>query len=310
VDDSHYRRLPPFVIDPLFVARHKDLPGNPSGSEKFPYFVDTTGVPPAPLALQNLQLPRVTLASMVPTAGRWTETADRVFTCHDDITFFHSQRDDRGDIGPGGPVIQGDYSYLVMVTPAESENPYPSQSTGSPPYYAKKVALDQRRLFTVQVVVFHKRDLGAQRDMGTDPTTSMATPAERQIYANPVSSNSAELHPSNPAYVSGLAPNQWIMLSVHLPEPSDEKGPPGTYPPVPPNPPKWPIHRWVRIVSVSKETNPAGGMTVRVNFAGPDWPGDRSVTPPQARAAVTIVDTVVAVHERTVELDARSLTAP
>jgi hypothetical protein len=275
-----------------------------------------------PAALQGLQLPRVTLAGMLSsTPGESTRVADRVFTCRDDVTFFQFSRDGRPHIGPDhdknnvpspatdgngvfdlnefpdAAIVQGDYSYLVMVTPAESENPYPRQPVGSPPDYVKKVALDQRRLYTVQVVVFHKRDLGVDTTVSPIPA-----PAERQIHAF-VSSNSALLRPppANPEYVRGLAPNQWIMLSAYAPPPND---------PIYGAPNNGdesrlvrPIHRWVRIISVGKGTTPGD---VQVNFAGPDWTG---LTMSLGSAAVTIADTVVGVHERTVQLDARSLTA-
>jgi hypothetical protein len=234
-----------------------------------------------------------------------------VFTCQDDITFFQYRRNDRGNLGPDNdndgvvestdnngvldsnempqaPIIQGDYTYLVMVTPAETENPFPSQ-----PPYVKAVALDQRRLFTVQVVVFHKRVMGIDTTLSPIPT-----PAERQVYARIDSANSATLF-AQPEYLRGLAPNQWILLSARL-----NGRPPDDPALAPPNSP--PIHRWVRIVSIGKIE---GASDVRINFAGPDWPTDNTTTTP-GEAVATIVSNIVGVHERTVQLDARSLTAP
>jgi hypothetical protein len=290
VDVTHYQRLNPFVIDPLFVARYYDEQSAPAPAV-FPHFVDApvTGIP----ALNGLQLLRLTLAGMYSTtAGVSTASAERVFRCHDDLAFFEYQRDGRPNAGPDTnnngvldpneipevAITYGNYSYLVMVTPAEAENPVPSTAP-----YAKAVALDQRRLFTVQVVVFYKRVMAA------DPLT----PSERQVLAD-VSSQSAILRPSNSAFVHGLAANQWILLSAFLKPPSDDATLTNR-----------PIHRWVRIRSIGKSQNPG---ELLINFAGPDW--DSAITTTPGQAAVTIVDGIVTVHERVVELDARSMTAP
>ena len=304
VDLTHYQRLPPFVIDPIFVARHYDDQG--TAAPPFPHFVDSN----VPAALTGLQLPRLTLTGLyfpAATGRESTAAADRVFTCQDDVAFFEYQRDARGNLGPDlnsngaldanevpqAPIVEGNYSYLVMVTPSEMENPVPTQLAPDPLNPTrplnKAVAMDDRRVFTVQVVVFHKR---LTRSDGVPP-------AERQILAE-VTSNNARLQPSDPSYVRRLAPGHWIMLSAKLNTPPDDPALAGR-----------PIHRWVRITSVGKTPNP---NEVLVTFGEPDWQtsitttGGGGGTP--ATAVVTIVDDIVGVFERTVELDVRSMMGP
>src|SRR5207247_1213267 len=202
-DATHYQRLESFVIDPIFVGRFHDEQG--AGAPPFPYYVDTS----MPGSLSNLQLPRLTLASLYfpSVAGASSAAADRVFTSQDDLKFFEYQRGARGNIGPDNnannvldaaevpqvPIIDGNYSYLVMVTPSEMENPVPSQLVPDPQNPSrplnKAVPLDQRRLFTVQVVVFYKRNPTVPQNPAADTPRS-----ERQIPAQ-VTANNALLEP-------------------------------------------------------------------------------------------------------------------
>jgi hypothetical protein len=270
---------------------------------------------------QTLSLPRLTLRGLHNPSNLALSkaAAERVFVCRDDLTTGEIDTqsrpvlsDDNADGTLDYAVMQtgGNYSYLVMVTPSELENPYPTQPLSAPlnpadplNLYVRSVPIGQRRLFTVQVVMFHRRVL----------LINSAPPGERQLKAQVISGHSAILEPPNaagtdgPAYLDGLAVGQWIMLSSFM-RPSNDPAPGESTV-------MRPIHRWVRVISIGKTANT--GQTL-VNFAGPEWNATMTQwTPPEnmsdgnpPNAVATIADGVVGVYERNVELDARSLTAP
>lgn len=255
------RRINPFVIDPLFIAENGDI----ANSRVFPYNADVD---------PTLQLTRITLAGLYdPSELALSKAlAEQVSMCRDDIIFEPPTGDSEGR-----PVFvaafQGDYSWMAMVTPAESENPAPSD----PPYQVS-TRLDQRRMFTVTVVVFYKR---------VTVSTGVDTPSERQVQVDIVGRTTILSDVSGTGLLEGLAPNQWIMISGMLKPAADDPKP-------------RPLHRWYRIASVGQAAN-KNQLTLKL--AGPDWP-------PDTAAVATIVDKVVGVFERTIELDLRSLTSP
>jgi hypothetical protein len=306
-------RLDPFVIDPLLLSDNLNAAVPDPAAAYFPFRAEIDA---------TLRLPRMTLRSLYvdPSTATATEKAiakaacERVFVCHDDVTTSEIDRQSRPQLNAdenndGQPDVwraEGRYSYLVMVTPSDLENPYPNLPLTNPPdplnpaSYVRSVPIGQRRLFTVQVVVFHRRSL----------LVNSVPPSERQVSAQ-VTGNSAILQPpatvpaaDQPAYLRGLAANQWILLSGFLKQPtSDPTDPNGGETNNPAT--RRPIHRWVRIVSVGKTSFAGQAM---VNFGGPDWQAN-SIDPSTPTAA-TIVDGVVGVYEKVVELDVRSMTAP
>ena len=244
------KRLDPFIIDPLLMSENGTTDPN---AYFFPFKADVE---------LTLRLPRMTLRGMYDPTNlpRSKEAAQRAFMSRDDVTTYHADRlsrptlvpddnrdgiaDDKdGDGLPDPWASEGRYSYLVMVTPSELENPLPTL-----PPYARAVPLGQRRMFTVQVVVFQRRSL----------LVASSPPSERQVKALVVSPHSAILEPpravpvqNQPAYLDGLAANQWILLSSTL-LPSNDPAYPAETSVI------RPFHRWVRIASVGKSTTSAG----------------------------------------------------
>jgi hypothetical protein len=277
-----------FVIDPLFIAKNGGQP--PAQRDQFPFH--NAGPLPA------LRLPRVSLRwllfdpsnNLLPAAAM-ESTADRVFTYRDEGVFNSLQRDARpvqmmdldSSNNPTTAKVEGNYTWLAMVTPAETENYAPGRLvTGSVP---AGLFPEERRAFTVAVVVFHKRDA----------SVTSAPMSERQLPATMLGPHSLLIDTAPvDGYVPKVTVGQWIMLSGVLPPPQGETGV------------ARPLHRWYRATSVGQY---AGDQTkVLVNLAGPDWPATRIPTPPDV--IVTLVDKVVGVFERTVELDVRSLSSP
>jgi hypothetical protein len=287
--------LAPFVIDPLFVAAEAAN----GQAEKVQWFPYTNATPPAPASETPLvtaipRLPRFTLADAATTKLFDGATADQWFTSRDDLRFEPRQRDARPDLmlerdpsnSPTLSSIAGDYSWMVMVTPAEAENYVPGAAVlGSNPPEQGGLRLDQRRLFTATVVVFYKRDARVET----------APPTERQALATVLGPHSILVSENLGSLTSG----RWIMLSAVLKPPLGENPPPLR-----------PLHRWYRIASVGQGPTKT---QVLLNLTGPDWSTGQTTSPytdvhgDTCHAVVTVVDKVVGVFERTVELDVRSL---
>ncbi|MBI1900583.1 MAG: prepilin-type N-terminal cleavage/methylation domain-containing protein [Planctomycetia bacterium] len=302
-----------FLIDPLFITfgtNRADI-----NSRVFPYSAF-----PGP-RMARISLPRSFLPATPPPwpygndvpatsgVGMTTAQADAIFRLRDELSFQRMVSDPKGrpellpadgkatrveTLGPAaladdvGEEIEGEYSWAVMVTPAETEAwyRYPAVVPNNP-----QLTPEERRLFHVAVLVFHRRDFS----ISTLPTAR----SERQIPpfsaatgrgVNIVGVNAFELRADDAA---GLAFNEWIMLS-------------GVRKPVPDDPTNAPRQRvidnfWYRILSIGRVD--ADHVFVRVE--GPDW--NTGMYENNGAAWVTVVPSVVAVHQRTIELDVRSL---
>ncbi len=319
-----------FAIDPLFIAEHP-VGNDPDNLfiQSFPYICSgNTSGPPA--------MQRVTWQGVLANFGGLPtpslELADRCFTWHDDLAFaLPESADQRPNAMLDGGVhqINGNYSWLVTVTPSPSENTLTAVA---------------RRLYSVSVVVFHKRNLTrAQVDIATglqDPIDLVENPrpSERTVTANilggglgggsvkltvrsPDGSTTAEQYGE---YLN-IKKGQWLMLCgtklVAMGGSGDAVGQQGVF-------------QWYRVVSVGDvfpewdpppdPSAPADRMSRMVTLAGPDW--DRTWCAKEITDAATgkfdyinldgddwtqdaeavLMDGVVDVYSTTIELD-RSL---
>jgi hypothetical protein len=267
----------PFVIDPLLVARN---PGNVR-ADLFPYVSGASVIVPGdPRALRRRTLaPFVARPDGTPLAPRVrVAAAERVFVLRDETIFAPPAGDSdarpqaifSGETWPS----EGNYSWLLMVRPAESENNASALGAGVP--------YDERRLYTVSVVVIHRRN------PVIPPDDKAVDQHERQAQATHLGANNFRLAPHAPPNdfpVGRIRIGQWILLtSLSNPDPQGVQEP---------------FHRWYRVVSVGQT---ASGGEVFVKLAGPPWPPPDWLATGNL-AVATIVDGVVGVFERTVILD-------
>ncbi len=135
-----------------------------------------------------------------------------------------------------------------------------------------QLPLAQRRKFNVAVVVFYQRDL-------TDLE-------ETQFSATLTGGGGATL---TGAGDQDIKPGQWILFSGTWNPPSDG---------VPTTAASRQYHRWYQVLNVSEHPS---NNDVFVMLSGPTWPDNAMAG--GATATATVVNGVVAVYERAVELD-------
>jgi len=179
----------------------------------------------------------------IPVSGDMMERPQQMFLCSDG----------QGHALPGNvpsgvlPLYgqcQGDYSWMVMITPDPAERFYPAA---------------QQKHLSISIVVFHKRDLA---------TTAAAPPSERTVCANMVGEGfrggEVKLTTAiDPAYLE-VKPGQYLLLCG-----VDNQ--------------RIPIYQWYRVVAVDPDIEPdinpnsPGPPRWRrlVMLSGPDW-----LTPP------------------------------
>ncbi len=322
-----------FAIDPLFIAKNA-APTSGLVEPAFP-FLAAREPDSAPLPLPLPRMRRVTwqrtmIEQLVSGTSYWLPhlpLAERCFYWHDDLAF---SLPDAADQRPnalmdnGVPHINGNYSWMVTVTPALNE-------TG--------LAFNGRGLYSVSVVVFYKRSFTVPE---TDPATGLQTavdlaqnprPSERTVTANILSiypdqntgipsgvslgGGAVKLTVPGPAYSQYLdvKKGQWLLLSGNLGTENQALG----------------VFRWYRVVSVGDVQPDPPDAPARlcryVTLAGPDWHGrwcaknddgtaqdldDDDQDPNNAGmglhdAEAVLMDGVVDVYSTTIELD-RSLT--
>lgn len=138
-------------------------------------------------------------------------------------------------------------------------------------------------LYTVSVVVFHKRRLP------TDPADPQ--PPERMVgiaddkLIGGWGGGDANLTASSPLLLDDIRTDQWCLLSAWLD--NDNSKPP--------------IFKWYRIISVEDEVQAVSAAYTRwVTLAGPDW--DPSLT-----TSVSLFDGAIAVYEKTMRIEGDSL---
>lgn len=278
-------QAPAFVIDPLLVARNGLVTPNDTRADFFPYASGASVIP----AGDPRVLRRRTLSALVArpdgtplTPRERVAVAERVFVLQDETIFSPPAGDAdarpqaifSGETWPS----EGNYSWLLMVRPAESENNASALGVGLP--------YDQRRLYTVSVIVVR------QRNPVIPPNSKEVDQHERQVQATHLGANNFRLAPHPPPNdfpVGRIRIGQWILLTaLSNPDPQGVQEP---------------FHRWYRVVSVGQT---ASGGEVFVKLAGPPWPSPDWLATGNS-AVATIVDGAVGVFERTVILDLNAL---
>lgn len=263
-----------YAIDPLGFARNVT---NIPAMAEFPY--DLGG--PAAIRMSRVSLD-INPALNDPTNASGTnntyrdmpvELADRIFTWRDDL-----QIPIPGDPGkrpeqvmlpppPGAPLmaqIQGNYSWLVTVTP-QAEQSEMNAGGGGPPF--NRHYIDSHRTYRVSVVVFFNRDFAPPPP---SPLANLEMPGERSVRAEMVgggySGGDVRLFlPSTstdpPAFLD-VKDGQWLMLCGRT-----TVGPVRN------------VFRWYRVVSAGEDPQLATGTPYAstatwqryVTLAGPDW---------------------------------------
>ena len=198
--------------------------------------------------------------------------------------------------------FQGDYSWLATVVPGNST--YQANTT-NPTYVFTPIG--DTNLVRVSIVVFYKRNAF----ISIDPTGA-TPPSERMVLVNNtggastlngVSGGEVQMQSPSQSYLN-LKAGQWIMLSQQsFCRSTNTQRPPPTqstcyndY---------W--YRWYKVVAIgvrrSAGTNTSGQPFYyrNVTLSGPDWnPGTTGSVFP---AYASIVDGVVAVYEKEIELE-------
>lgn len=316
-----------FAIDPLFVAATVN-DGRVASLRRFPY--DGYGVSYVSMWRVSLEVPPYAsplgMRSTMPFA-----VADRIFRWQDDLSLPVPEEDVERPRqmmtavdGAGNPLtvkwpsrpadgvpasvqpivaqVQGDYSWLVTVTPKPYRDPVAGELLGPD--------AENRRLYSVSVVVFYKRDLSPPPLPGTPPSPD-DPPAERVVEARILGGGEARLEaltrgdppPSSPPKFHppqwlNVKKGEWLLLMANMPRTRRV-----LYPDDP-----WLFHpnvcQWYRIVSTGGDPEELPSKTLRkgepwtrfVTLAGPDWPG-----PALAQAA--LFTGVIGVYTETMELD-------
>ncbi len=286
---------PATVIDPLFVAIAMDVAGkdvtnadvNTIGSFPYCYYV-------AFASGAAWRVPRLTLRKTPTTSlsSMHRFVADRIFTWQDDMVFYRPEDDDeRPELlvdGSGVRPIEGNYSWMVMVTPSSGNE----------------------NLCAVSVIVFYKRNFQVTSTL-TNIDSDNPKPSERVAVAT---------FPPGGGYGGGdvelAIPSN---VAANLPGTEDK----GEYLDVKEN--DWlmltngKVFLWYRVVAVANEltTSTTSGRLVRhVTLAGPDWNCDTDPAKtwcvnldnlPNATtlndAQAVICDEVVGVYTQTIDLD-------
>lgn len=262
---SDQTEVTPFVLDPLLMVWN-------SNATLFPYSRPVDN---------SVSMPRRGIVGSPALVAQ-------IFTARDDIAMAPGADQearpqavlmrDSNDKIMGVHGYEGVYSWMVMVTPAPSED-VPAESLDN-----KSTRADQKRLFRASVIVFAGRAVQA-------PGGSSGAPAiERQVPVVRLVGNGLELKGNSRAPLGPIQANQWIMLSGRL-----IGNPPRQY------------HAWYRVLSVGNTDN--SGERVFLTLAGPDWPTAIMRSPYNSRPVATVCDGVVGVFERNVRLDVNSLSS-
>jgi hypothetical protein len=257
-----------FAIDPLACATNV-AEGGTANLTNFPAFPPTGAVGPR-LTRATLFARRDVAAGRIVALSR--AVAEQLFMSHDELTIELPSDRDTPAIQPLNATgtkrqFQGDYSWLFTVVPA--------------------LEMGREDLYTVSVVVFHKRILP------TDPNDPQ--PPERMVQISSMSEGKllggwgggdAQLTSPNSLLIDGIRTGQWCLLSAWL----------NNDPTI-----NMPIFKWYRIVSVEKEVQAEqAGFTRWVTLAGPDWD-------PRLTTSVSLFDGAIAVYEKTMRIEAASL---
>lgn len=315
-------------IDPLFWAANgvvNEMPPYAVNKRlaQFPANVDNDS--DVTFASKIPRMTRGTLRSLSPIGWMTAPEADSICRWRDDLIFQPFDEDDfvARQLLPGRPrqffrsdaaalsgasrEYTGDYSWMVTLTPADSEDHDPTAGDG-------------RQLFTASFVVFHKRDLQAparsENNRAKPPSEKVVmglfnTNQQKTLGGGTLSlrvpDNQNTTDPEQ-ADLPKLRANQWILLAGWTQAPVSPQsagfasGP--TYP--------RPVFKWYRVGAVNPRaylpsTAQGGwapaGWGQNISVAGPDW-DFRSVQAHNNQPAVyaIILDGVVGVYEKTIKL--------
>lgn len=339
------------AIDPLYISTAQAAAGGPAAlpdgvnwrGRAFPYTLDND---PPDLSVSNLhgganiglRPPRM----LRVTVRRWgdaslpgplpIEAANRQYRWGDDLSFAVPElaelRPQAVADGAGRVHLdQGEYSWLVTVTPVVSGSPAITGigiSTPGPD-------IIDHRLFEVTVVVFHRRRL--ELPDAALASRLNAAPSERIVYADfaagstgagggavtlrlpaDVGLNDDAAAPER-SDLPPVRPGQWIMLAGWMPNRVNWDLDYFPFPMPPPSNvghlPYQAVFRWYRVLTADQPALDETGTPfwyVNVTLAGPDWPIDRMVDATPTVPEVTTVfaalfDGAVAAYQKTVRLD-------
>jgi len=296
-----------YAVDPLYVAEATKVTGVSSTHlADFPYNPSSPGarvVAGLPLQTRWTRMQRVTWSRV----GLDVLLAQSVFRWHDDVLFpvpaDETQRPEQflrvvnqpsGQVQPLQAEFDGNYSWLVTVTPLPQHIDFPAEDPYNPGTTMPYSYSENSPLYTVSVAVFYKRDM-------TPPNGFVAeeTPGERQVRLEFLGGGLGGgdvclyLFPSDagrPEYLD-IRENEWLLVSggyartcyfyndVTLNPPASSSGtvPVG-------------VHKWYRVVAtgeiVVEDTNGNGALDADedmnangildppyrdATLAGPDW---------------------------------------
>ena len=304
----------------------------------FPYYLDNDPAPAAAGMLGPVPMttpaepPRMTRVSLRSWPSTWAPMmsfglADRIFSWQDDLIFnLPTDGTLRPEIQPsdvGRGQSTGNYTWMATLTPADGQ---------------ADVLTTDRRLYNYSVVVFYKRNLNPPvanpaSVLANDPyyawrlaDRSVGPPSERIVFADLLTpgvsfgggdvrlrllTNSAlpNSDPNAPEQsdFTKLRPGNWILLSgILVPSGGEHRS----------------VFQWYRVVALgdgptlwdpSHPTDPQPTPSMQpewvrdVTLAGPDWqPGpfqDVDGVATYGTLYATLIEGVVAVYTRTIELD-------
>jgi len=254
-----------YAIDPLFVSLNS-LAGNP----RFPF----NGSLSMTMARATLRAWPSAAVAMTPAVAR------RVFTWEDDLEF---EINDDPDLRPLQLFAHssGTSTMLANATTREAQRNYSWMVTVTPAATEAGLFANNKRLYTVSVVVFYKRNLTY------NPTAEAADLSERTVGCTfqGTGYGGGDVLLSCPAALGSeqldVKRKEWILLSG--PNPAAFGG----------------TFKWYRVVAVDEEPELIGATWQRyVTLAGPDW---HTGVNPTAEAA--LLRGVIGVYSTTVELD-------
>jgi len=274
-----------FAIDPMQMARAA-VDGNLALVSRFPYDDPTTATAP--------RMTRITLASMldVNTGELSLPLARRSFVWRDELLFEMPEdvtgrprrlvrNGTSGDVGPYPQMFSGEVSFPpgTPLVPQTDEN-YSWIATVTPAIVENGMNPMIRRLYSVSIVVFWKRDYTVD--------TSAPTPTERVVTARMIGDGygggDVELTGSPPWLQ--VKENQWLMLCGQVGSPDK------------------PVFQWYRVISAAE----ADGNSRYVTLAGPDWSTswntvDIDNNGVMDAAHAVLLDGVIGVYTTMIDLD-------
>jgi hypothetical protein len=167
----------------------------------------------------------------------------------------------------------GEYSWLTLITPARSE---------------RNAFSDAGQLYTVAVVVFHKRVLREPNPDGAESGERVAIVREA-VMGTGMGGGHLKLGPPAgvPQVYRPLGEGDWLLLCGQ--EPAATRN--GKSPPVP-------VFVWYKVTAAGRSDSVTGQQ--KVSVSGPDWPLANAAQPP---LQAVLLDRVVGVYTTTLQLD-------